>query len=450
MASVRLTEKYVKAAAAPKGKRIEVFDQQVAGLVLRVTDQGRKTWVLRYRTEDGRQPRFTLGTYPSKSLANARTDALKLIARTKDSYDPAAERRKSRLVARSQTIRTFADLAAAYIKACELGEWTPKGKKKRPRTLADDQAVYRRYVEPILGDMRLAEITRAGVKKLLRDMVARGIHAQTNRTHAFVRQVFAYAISEFEGDLVAINPATGFSQLGQVNARTRILDDDELRALWGALTAPEGLKVNAGTAKEVPLHLGRPMAVVLQLCTILLQRENEIAGMRVPELNLKEALWLIPGERMKGGLAHLVPLPPRAVELIGEALSLRTDRGSPVVFPSPRDAATPVRPDSVSRAMARVLSAAGIEGAAGHDLRRTGSTLMTSERLRISQFDRSLVLAHYSSTGGGAAVSRAHYDANSYLSEKRVALAKWEDLLLQIVGERSRPSNVMPLTGARA
>ncbi len=41
-----------------------------------------------------------------------------------------------------------------------------------------------------------------------------------------------------------------------------------------------------------------------------------------------------------------------------------------------------------------------------------------------------------------------HYDVHTYVAEKRRALAAWEDLLLEIVGERPRPSNVKSMQEA--
>jgi hypothetical protein len=80
-----------------------------------------------------------------------------------------------------------------------------------------------------------------------------------------------------------------------------------------------------------------------------------------------------------------------------------------------------------------VLWALEIEDGTVHDVRRTGSTLPTSERLSVSPFIRSKVLAHYDS-GGGAQVSATRYDANTYLREKRRALESWQRLLARIVG----------------
>ena len=433
MPSVALTDRFVASVTAPESGRLDVFDKQESGLILRVSGEGRKTWAVRYRTLDGRQPRFTLGTYPATGLRKARELAQDAKRAAERGGDPAGEARKARATAKQQPIRTFADLSAAYLVACERGEWAPKGKKKRPRTLADDRAVYRRYVEQEIGARPLAEITRPVVKGLLRKLVARGINAQANRTQAFIRQVYSYAISEWEGGLVAVNPATGFAPLGESRPRTRTLTDDELRRLWAALCHPGELKITTAAGAETKACLGREVAIVLQLCAILLQRKGEIVGMRVAELDLDRALWLIPGERMKNGRQHLVPLPLAAVDLIREALALREDPGSPVVFPSPRDAARAIRADSVSHAMRGVVLATGIPDASPHDLRRTGATALTSERLGVQPFIRSKVLAHSGDAGGGAAVSMIHYDANEYVSEKRRALEAWSALLLAIV-----------------
>jgi hypothetical protein len=109
-----------------------------------------------------------------------------------------------------------------------------------------------------------------------------------------------------------------------------------------------------------------------------------------------------------------------------------------------------MRADSANHAIKAVMKAIGVEGATLYDLRRTGSTAMTSERLGISPFIRSQVLSHTTDTGGGAVVSGRHYDANLYVAEKRRALESWEGLLLEIVGERTRPDNVHQMHGAVA
>ena len=435
MANPPLTDNFIKALTAPAGKRIEIFDQKISGLVLRVSGKGRKTWVLRYRTDNGRQPRFTIGTYPALKLADARDQALKLLAQAKTGDDPASERRKTRQTVQNAPVRTFGELFTAYIDASRKGHWKPKKKQKRERTIAGEEAVYRRYLKTKLGGSLLEEVQRSTVKKLLRDMMDKGIKAQTIQAQAVIRQTFAFGTAEYD-DLIFFNPATGFGVIGTTKPRTRVLSDSELKDFWGAIIEPPMLPPGKN-GEGRPVGLTRAMGIALQLSILLLVRENEIAGMRVDELNFETKTWLIPGERMKAGLPHLVPLPGRAITLIEEALALRPSPKLEHVFPSPRWHVENkgFRPDSIYHAMIDLVTAKKIKHATPHDLRRTGSTALTSERIGVAPFIRSKVLGHRSDTGGGSAVSMKHYDANEYIVDKRNALTAWQDLVLEIVGE---------------
>ncbi len=117
----RLTDKQVLALKAAAGKRVEVFDAQEPGLLLRVSDAGRRTWFFRYRLPDGRQPRLKLGTYPATGIAGARGRAQEARRVVEAGKDPAGLERLAEAEARAQKIRTFDDLVQAYFTACENG-----------------------------------------------------------------------------------------------------------------------------------------------------------------------------------------------------------------------------------------------------------------------------------------------------------------------------------------
>lgn len=443
MAAVHLTSRFCDSVKPPTASQATYPDAQVRGLEFRVYANGRRSWSVRYRSLARRQCRVTLGGYPVIDLSRARAWAMKVLAEVAEGRDPAREKREERALAYVRSLRTFDALAEAYFTACERGEWQPKGKPQRARTIADGRACHRRYVRPKIGSTPIDEIKRSTIKGLLREMVASGIEAQTKRTHAFIRAVFAWAMSEFDDDeRIPFNPAVGFAPIGRVKPRTRVYSDVELRLLWNGLNTPEAMSL---PGKNGPLAVGvsRPMAIIIQLCAVTLQRKSEVAGMHERELDLVHRTWLIPGERTKGGWPQLVPLSPLAVRLIEEAKRLRreqdeeldvqpTNRPRPV-FPSRNDPEAAVRGDSLTHAMAKIVPALGLSGVTIHDLRRTGSTLMTSERLKIMPFIRSKVLGHRGDPGGGAAVSMLHYDSNEYVSEKRQALEAWSELLKRIV-----------------
>lgn len=454
MSTKRLTDADLRAAKAKEGQRIELWDAQQLGLCLRVS-QSRKTWLVRYRA-DGKQRRYIFGEYPDLDLVAARAKAAVLLRDTRRGADPAKEERQRKAQVRTRPIKTLRDLAEAYVLACQNGHWKPRGKPQGERTLRDLRESLDRYVLPELGDLALAEVTRVRVRQFLRELAGRGIGAQTNKAVSALRRIYNWAIAEFEGKVVAVNVAANHPR--EVEApRARTLRDLELRLFWATLADPGELRLppEPGESEGHLVSLSRRMAIALQLLGLLLQRPKEIAGMMAAEIDLDQGLWLVPAERMKARKAHLVPLPPAAVELIREALKLAeslqiADEAGQhptdfPVFPSPRDPTRPILGSSMSKTMREVFVAIGIKGAVLYDLRRTGSTAMTSERLGISPFIRSLVLSHTTDTGGGAAVSTRHYDTNDYVAEKRRALEAWERLILEIASGETRASNVRQL-----
>ena len=74
MPSQRLTDRFIQGIKQPKAGRLEFTDALVPGLNLRVTQSGKKSWSLVYRSPlelgksgHGKQRRLTLGRYPCPS-----------------------------------------------------------------------------------------------------------------------------------------------------------------------------------------------------------------------------------------------------------------------------------------------------------------------------------------------------------------------------------------------
>ena len=66
-------------------------------------------------------------------------------------------------------------------------------------------------------------------------------------------------------------------------------------------------------------------------------RSGEVRLARKSEVDVEAALWTIPGERMKAGKNHVVPLAPRAAEIAKEACRLFPK--AELLFPSPTNVA---------------------------------------------------------------------------------------------------------------
>ncbi len=445
-----LTDKDVRAAKAAPGQRLELWDARSPGLCLRVTDKGSKTWVVRYRTRDGRQPRFTLGPAGSASgdlsLVEARDRASNVRRLAREGGDPAAAKRQEAADAKAVTIRTMDDLAESYFTKSLSGAYRATRSGKKPETVAAERRLWSFRLKPSLARRPVEAVTRAELRRLLAE-ISEAAPIQANRALALVRSMFNFAIHE---ERLTASPALGIKAIAEEVPRDRILTDAELSVLWKALEDPAGLHVLEGE-DERALWVSEPVRIALRLSLLTLQRRTEIAGMQRDELRLDEATWLISKERTKNGKAHLVPLSPPAVDLIKQALALQSDdEPSPYVFPATwkKLAGQPIGAGALSHALSDVYAALQIKGANLHDLRRTGASAMASERLLVAPIVISRVLNHTVDGGGGAAVTLRHYAVHDYAKEKRAALDAWARLLNLIVNPAAADSNVSPLHAA--
>ena len=98
-------------------------------------------------------------------------------------------------------------------------------------------------------------------------------------------------------DVIPASPAAGVRMPAQLEARDRVLTDDELRLVWQAAGA-----------------LSEPFGAFVRLLILTGQRRDEVARMTADEL--AGDLWMIPGERAKNGEPHTVPLSPEALAVL--------------------------------------------------------------------------------------------------------------------------------------
>jgi integrase len=64
-------------------------------------------------------------------------------------------------------------------------------------------------------------------------------------------------------------------------------------------------------------------ARALEFAILTAARSGEALGARWDDIDLRRRIWTVPGERMKGGNEHRVPLAPRAVEILNELAEIR-------------------------------------------------------------------------------------------------------------------------------
>lgn len=415
--SQRLTQRLVN-EILPGEAKLRIADHEVRGLFLRVMPSGAKSYVVRI-SKDGRRGEAALGDARSITLAAARAravDALSDLA-VRD-INPAEAKRTALAAERARKDDCFAAVTTRYFEDAQ--------RRKRPKTLAYEQWLLERHVAPAFGKRPIKEIKRADIIAFIEKTGEASGAITANRSHALVRQILNYALKR---DLIEANPALAIERIFPEKSRERILNDSELRKLWRFW---EGARANEGKALPKGEEQGqRPvnglspgLAIGLQLCLLTLQRANEVAGAREEEFIWRDKLWIIPAERMKGKRAHAVPLSDLALERFREAFEISD---GPLAFPD-RSGGLPIESNRLTKSMGRSCKTLGLAAAGPHDLRRTGRTALTSERLGVSYEAAERVIAHLV----GSAVSRV-YDRNEYLKEKRAALEAWAAELNAIV-----------------
>ena len=407
-----LTDALIRTAAPPE-KLTELWDTRVAGLCLRISPGGIKTWTFRYRPKDSISfKRLGLGRYPEVGLAKARERAEEKRVEVSGGADPQGQRRAKRTAERSAL--TFNALADDYLE---------RYARAHKRSWANDALYLRAHVRAAWGDKPANRITRADAASLL-DAIAKTAPTSANRTQSILSRLFNWSI---EFGLLELNPLARMPKRAKEKAKDRVLSAEEIRALWGALDGGDSVRA----------------ALRLLLLTGL--RPGEVAGLAIEEVvdidTPARARLEIPADRMKGGRAHVHPLAPMALEIVRAQLD-RAIEGQLHVFASEYDRG-PIARHSLSQALKRIIKALRADAIrppypVPHDFRRSSATGLAA--LGISREDRLAVLAHAQDDVHGR-----HYDKHDRFAEKRRALQAWESHLAKIVGPTPQADNVVKL-----
>ena len=373
-----------------------MWDPSFPRFGLRLSDRGRKVWVVRYRAA-GRRRRLTLGIYPHLSLANARKQARDAMHVVENGGDPAAEKAADRVA------ETFGELATEYLE---------RHAKPRKKSWREDDRILESELLPAWKPRKVKDITRRDVRAVIDNVAARPAPIMANRVLALVRKMFNFAI---EHDWVDANPAAKIPRAGNERPRDRVLTDPELRKVWAQFEA------------EPPL-----LSAFCKLRLLTAQRGGELRQMRWTDVEItttshgktktKTGWWTIPGASAKNKLSHRVPLSAAVVAVL-EGLKDLTGT-SEWVFASPvRN--QPVH--EVKKVIRHVQAETGIQFR-GHDLRRTAASRMAAAGVARLVIGKVLNHAEHGVT--------AVYDRHSYDAEKRIALDGWARQLELILNDQ--------------
>jgi integrase len=260
-----------------------VWDGSVTGFGARRQTGTMVTYVLKYRTKEGRQRFHKIGLHGSPwTPETARNEAIRLLGDIIKGGDPGADKVVSR------SAMTMAELCDLYLAEAESGRLLTRRKiAKKESTLISDRGRIARHIKPILGRMTVVAVTADDVESMMHAIsegttaattktkprgvsVVRGGRGVATRTVGLLGAIFTYAIrKKFRAD----NPVRGVMRFAD-GRRQRRLTDLEYRAI--------------GTAFEnaVVEDMRKEVIAATKFMILTGWRRGEVLGLRWSDIDL--------------------------------------------------------------------------------------------------------------------------------------------------------------------
>jgi hypothetical protein len=397
------------AKARPGSTRREIHDRGCPGLFLVIQPTGHRSWAVRYRYR-GLPRKLTLGpalvgdqAEPKRapeidtplSLSAARVLCTEALRKAKSGIDPAEEKRTRKMAERAAEADTLQVVCDTFLELIE---------KERPMRTLDQRRSDLNLICKTLGRLPLDTITKEQFTHALDTISKTRGPVRADRCLMALKRLLKWYTGRRTG-YVSVLATVGRRISIRDRARTRVLSDEELRAVWA-------------TAEKYPAPFGPFVRFLLLTAT----RREEAAGMRRSEM-LDPTTWVIPraryktGEKLKGDV--LIPLSNAAQAIVA------AQPAGELVFPA-NGGRRPL--NQFYRYKKAFDAASGVSGWVIHDLRRTARTLLG----KLSSADVSADIAERC-LGHAITGVRAHYDLHAYEDEKRDAFEKLAALIERIV-----------------
>ena len=370
------------------------------GLYLQIAQGGSKSWLFRYML-DGKARQMGLGPLHTVPLSDARQKAEGCRRLTLDGIDPinAREAERAARKAETATVRTFKWCAERYIKAHAPSWQNIKHSKQWTSTLEQ-------YAFPTIGTLPVGAVATSHILEILEP-------------------------------IWPVKPETASRVRGRIEAildwaTARQLREGPNPAMWrGHL---DKLLPKRSKVRRVKHHSALPYAECPDFMADLRQRDaiaarglefmiltagrtGEVIGAKWSEIDQRAKVWTVPGERMKTGVEHKVPLSEAALAVIKQMAAVKR---SDFVFPGHRE-----KSPLSNMAFLQLLKRMGYSDITGHGFRSTFKD-WAAETTRHPNEVSEAALAHTVPDKVQAA-----YQRGDFFAKRRALMADWARYLSQ-------------------
>jgi integrase len=380
--------------AKPADKSYKLFHG--GGLFLEVEPSGRKVWRMKFR-HDGKESRVKLGEFPAMGVAAAVAERDQHKSRLRSGVTPVQHRdseTRSRKLAAENSFETVA--REWFANRVKSGGWVETHSGKVIARLERD-------VFPWLGTRPISAITAPEVLTVLRRIEDRGALDTAHRAKQDCGAVFRFAIHDGRAERDPTADLRGALPPAKGGHFATITEPKAIGELLRAIDGYSGTYTTRCALKLAPLVFVRP---------------GELRHAEWSEIDLERAEWRIPGEKMKAGDPHIVPLSQQALAVLAELKPLTGD--GRYLFPSERTGARPMSENTVLAALRRMGYAT--DQMSGHGFRAMASALLNEQGWNRDAIERQLAHAERNRV-------RASYNFAEHLPERRKMMQAWADYL---------------------
>lgn len=367
------------------------------GLYFRVQPNGKKSWLFRYKKDDGKWSWLGLGSYPTINAVNARKKAFEMQQALAN-----GEQLLTKETIRAQQLEEEQALFSHL-----MDDWL---NSKKPNwdaeTFRKEKQSIEKHLLPIFGGRNYSQITSQEWFVFFQNMQRElQIYNRIEKLTSNCRN--AYDLAKFQGK-INFNPLDGINKFldkGESDNMKHVEIDD----------LPELIH----TIRNYP---SRPIAIGLELLALMFPRPKELRLAKWDQFDFKKAIWIKPADVMKKGIIHGVPLSKQAIKLLEELKSITPE--SEYLFPSRESLNQPISNMTFNVALNRL----GYKGRQHpHGFRHIASTALNTKFSDKEQVIEA-ALAHLKKGVKGV------YDKGTHFEERIEMMQWWADELDRMVG----------------
>ncbi|MDD2742145.1 MAG: tyrosine-type recombinase/integrase [Rhodocyclaceae bacterium] len=307
--TVKLTKSVVDSAVG-SGKLSFVWDSVVSGFGLAIYPTGLKSFILQYRTAEGRVRRYTVGKLSDTLTVDlARKKAKDVYTQVLNGNDPMAEKQSRR------EALTIDELLTRYVAS-------PKFAQKAKTTKATDLGRIERHLRPLIGSKHADLLTADSIRKIQTDIKdgktagrfktsSRGLAKVTggagtaDKSVLILRAAYSWAISE---GVLKDNPAAAV-KVAQPGQREVIIGASDYAQMYRTLNQ-----------METERRIRSTVADAIRLIGLTGARRGEVVGLLWEYVDLKSGLITLPPKAHKAGSRtgkpRIIALSSKAQEII--------------------------------------------------------------------------------------------------------------------------------------